>query len=42
MKVSERTNALRSTRLGCEQLEHRDNPAGNMIAFFNNFGELVV
>ena len=39
---SERPNGSRPTRLACEQLEHRDTPAGNVTAFFNNVGELVV
>lgn len=42
MTANERPNGLRPTRLGCEQLEHRDNPAGNMVAFFNSVGELNV
>jgi hypothetical protein len=42
MRANERPNALRPTRLGCEQLEHRDNPAGNMAAFFSADGVLNV
>ena len=41
MTAGKRSNALRST-LACEQLEYRDNPAGNVVAFFNGFGELLV
>ncbi|HVK12607.1 MAG TPA: hypothetical protein VM597_27910 [Gemmataceae bacterium] len=42
MTNTNKPNALRQTRLGCERLEHRDNPAGNMAAFFSGAGELVV
>lgn len=42
MTTSKRPDGLRPTRLACEQLEHRDNPAGNMIGFFNGAGELLV
>jgi hypothetical protein len=41
MRSTERPIALRPTRLGCEQLEYRDNPAGNMTAVFSN-GELLI